>query len=175
MKQTTQSLPHIVSDGKSVEVHLVTKLDTIYKDRFITNTVYVPVPNPTHIDTIYIEGTSEVATIPAIKRVYKDTTEILKDVKVGYTAKVTGTLDDMSLSIMDTRPEKIVERTTTITEIVYPKGLYLGIQGNLGLTELAPSIQYLNNKNIYGIKYNVANPNGQGIQNIGVTYARRIL
>ena len=162
---------------KSVQVVLTTKLDTLYVKKYVHDTVYIKSPSLVKSDTIFVEGTKTAQVIPKVKRVYSDTIHPVDSVQVKYTANVTGTLDDIKLDYKDWRAERTLVKTntitTTITNNIKPKGLYVGIGANLGLTQLAPCLEYLNNKNKFGVYYNVATTT-QGIQNIGLTYSRKL-
>jgi len=167
----------ITTDDKTVVVKLTTHTDTLYKKQYVYIKVPMIVPGPTITDTLYVEGTKDVVKIPAIRRTYKDSTNILDSVQIGYKARVTGTLDDIQMTYKDRRAEKTIVRTntteTTITNSIKPSGLYVGIGANLGLNSLTPSIEYLNNKNKFGVYYNVAGSQTP-LQNVGITYSRKL-
>lgn len=165
------------TEHQTVVVKLTTKVDTVIKYVNVYKRVEVPVPGPTILDTVYVGNTKAIATIPAIRRVYKDSINVVDSVTVGYTAKTTGTLDGMSLTFRDKRAEKTIIRTnnieTTITNNIKPSGLYVGVGANLGLNSLTPSVEYLNNKNKFGVYYNVAGTQTP-LQNVGLTYSRKL-
>lgn len=169
--------PVIETPNKTVVVKLTTKVDTLYVPKNIYVRVEVPIPGPTITDTIFIEDSKTIATIPAIRRVYNDSVKVLDSVTVGYTARTTGTLDNMQLTFRDKRAEKTIIRTntieTTITNNIKPSGVYVGVGANLGLNILTPSIEYLNNKNKFGVYYNVAGTQTP-LQNVGITYSRKL-
>ena len=163
---------------RTVVVKLTTKIDTftVYKKVFVHDTI----EKPTLVrvtDTVFVDGTKVVAMVPAIKREYKDKIRVGDSTAVSYTANTTGTLDKISIEYEDHRAEKTIVRTnnieTTITNTVRPGGLYLGIGSNLGLTELSPSVMYIKDRNAFGVKYNIAGTQTP-LQNVGVTYSRRL-
>lgn len=162
---------------KTVVVKLTTKLDTVWQKKYIHDTIRITKPSLVKVDTIFLDGTKIVQVMPKIRRMYSDSISPIDSVQVKYTANVTGTLDNISLDYKDWRAEKTIVRTntieTTITNNIKPSGIYLGISGNGGLTELSPSITYLNNKNMFGVKYNIAGSQTP-LQNIGIIYSRKI-
>lgn len=182
MKNCSSNKPtntaQVSTDDKTVIVKFTTKFDTIYRKQLVI--VHDTIDKPTLvkiIDTVFVEGTKQIATIEAIKREYKDKIKITDSTDISYTANTTGTLDKISIKYEDRRAEKTIVRTnnieTTTTITKKPKGLYLGIGANLGLNSLTPSIEYVNNKNKFGVYYNVAGTQTP-LQNVGLTYSRRL-
>lgn len=167
----------IEAGDKSVVVKLVTKLDTIYLKKNVYKTDTVKVPTLMASDTVFLPTPGgvirEVAQMPMIKRVYEDSIRF-DSVSVGYVARTTGTLDGIKLSYRDLRADKLIVRTNdySIIRTITPKGLYIGVEGSFGTKEVSPTLQYLNNRDIYGIKYNLIST--PGIQNIGVSYSRKL-
>lgn len=165
----------ISTNEKTVVVKLVTKIDTLYKKQ----NVYVPVPVPTTVtttDTIYKEGTKELVYIPKVVREYADSSKVSDSVYVGYKAKVTGTLDKIDLTYSNRKSIVVIHRTDSVftkTTITKPsRGLYIG--ASLGLNEISPHLQFVNNKNIYGVKYNIVGSGSSTPANFGVTYSRKL-
>lgn len=157
----------ISTPQRTVEVKLVTKIDTFYikQTRVIHDTIEVP--TLVAQDTIYLPGTKEVATIPNIKRQYSDS--ITKDsITISYLAQTHGTLDNIHLYARDNRATRTILRVEKEEKIItiQPHGVYLGVTGSLN--EVSPSAYYLNNKDMYGVKYDIIN------KGIGVTYSRRL-
>ena len=167
----------VTTPKKVVIVKLVTKIDTAYVKKYIHDTVTVTRATVIHVDTVFVDGTRQVVMMPRIRRVYQDTIIPVDSVKIKYTANVTGTLDKIAIDYEDSRAERTILRTNTIdrTETVTknPKGLYIGLGSNLGLNELSPSIMFVNNKNIFGVKYNIAGTQTP-LQNVGITYSRKL-
>ena len=167
----------IQSGEKTVVVKLVTKIDTVFKKKYVLVHDTIKVPTLVKADTVFIKGTKNIATIPAIKREYRGELSPVDSIKIKYTANTTGTLDKIVLSYEDRRAEKTIIRTnnieTTITNNIKPSGVYVGIGANLGLNSLTPSVEYLNNKNKFGVYYNVAGTQ-TSLQNVGITYSRKL-
>ena len=166
----------IETPHRTVIVKLTTKIDTVWKKKYVY--IHDTISKPTLIrivDTVFVDNTKDIATIPAIKREYKDRVKVGDSTAITYTASTTGTLDNIIVEYEDKRAERTIIRTntaeTTITK--QPRGLYIGIGSNLGLNELSPSIQYVNNKNMFGVKYNIAGTQTP-LQNIGITYSRKL-
>ena len=166
----------IETPHRTVIVKLTTKIDTVWKKKYVY--IHDTISKPTLIrivDTVFVDNTKDIATIPAIKREYKDRVKVGDSTAITYTASTTGTLDNIIVEYEDKRAERTIIRTntaeTTITK--QPRGLYIGIGSNLVLNELSPSIQYVNNKNMFGVKYNIAGTQTP-LQNIGITYSRKL-
>lgn len=168
-------LRKIETNGKTIVVKMVTKVDTLYVKKYIHRVDTVRLPTIVKIDTVFIKDTKQVAVIPEIKRVYKDKVKVTDSTSVSYTANVTGTLDKISIEYDDRRAEKTIvrniEKETTI--IKKPWGIYLGVESNLGLKELSPALTLVNNKNIFSVKYNIAGSQ-TSLQNVGVSYSRKL-
>jgi hypothetical protein len=154
---------------KTVEVRLVTKIDTLKIPQNVY--VYVPVNVPTQVsaDTVFTPAKT-IAMIPAIKRVYRDSVKVADSVYVGYKAHVTGTLDKVDLSYSNKKSIVVIHRTdsvftkTTIKQ--YPGGLFVGVDG--GYNQFTPKIEYIKNKNAFSAGYNIINKSPQ------IGYSRRI-
>ena len=168
---------HITTPDKTVIVKFTTKIDTVFVKKYIHRIDTIKVPYVVKADTVFIKGTKEVATMPKIRRVYQNTISPVDSVKVKYTAKVTGTLDTIALDYEDNRAIKTIIKTntieTTITKHITPKGLYVGISSNIGLTTLTPTLAYVNNKNTFGVNYNMLGTL-KGYPNIGISYSRKL-
>lgn len=167
----------VKTEEKTVVVKMVTKVDTLYVKKYIHRVDTIVMPTVVRVDTVFIKDTKQVASIPDIKRVYKDKIKVADSVSVSYVADVTGTLDKISLEYDDKRAERTivrnVEKEVTVTDHIKPSGLYVGVGSNLGLTELSPFATYVNNKNSFTVKYNVASKI-PGVPNIGIAYSRRL-
>lgn len=161
---------------KTVVVNLTTKVDTVYVKKFIHIKDIVKVPTLIKADTVFIVHTNHVATIPNIKRQYSDSVK-RDSITITYFAQTHGTLDNISLDFKDYRAEKTIIRTITkdSTTIItkHPGGLFIGIGSNLGLNELSPHVQYVNGRNIFGVKYNLIGTQTP-LQNVGLTYSRQL-
>ena len=168
----------ISTPEQTVVVKLTTKTDTIFRKQYIRVHDTIRVPTLVRItDTLFVDNTKQIATIEAIKREYKDKIKVQDSVNVSYTANTTGTLDKISIAYEDDRAERTIIRTntieTTITNNIKPSGVYVGVGANLGLNSLTPSVEYLNNKNKFGVYYNVAGSQTP-LQNVGITYSRKL-
>jgi len=174
-KQLIKDKLLISTPDKVVEVKLVTKIDTlrIPQNIYHTDTVKVTLIKS---DTIFKDGSKEVVMIPAVKRIYRDSTKVADSVYVGYKAQVTGTLDKMDVSYSNRKSIVVIHRTdsvftnTTITK--RPGGLFLSVDG--GYNQLAPGLQYIKDKNAFGVKYNVLGNQTIPAQNVQIQYSRRL-
>ena len=160
---------------QTVVVKLTTKIDTVYTPKYVYVVDTIKVPKYIKADTVFIKGTKDVAMIPAVKRIYVEKITPIDSVTVKYTASTTGTLDNIIVEFEDKRAEKTIIATNTSETTITKEagGLFIGVGANLGLNELAPHVQYVKGKNIFGVKYNVAGTQTP-LQNVGITYSRKL-
>ena len=153
---------------KTVEVRLVTKIDTVLVPHNVyrRDTVKITVLKQ---DTIFTKD-NKIVMIPAIKRVYQDSTKVEDSVYVGYKAKVTGTLDKIDLSYSNRKSIIVIHKQDSVfttTTIKRPAaGLFIGVDG--GLNQITPKLEYIKNKNAFSAGYNILNKSPQ------IGYSRRI-
>lgn len=139
--------------------------------------VYLEKPGPIrYIDRIVYRDRNPVKTDSIDGEphsIYSDTSFVEEKFYLFYTADVTGRLNYIDLGFYDNRPDSVVYQTITNTitetktEIMYPKGFYLGGQVNQ-FGEIVPSGLYQWNKNAILTGYNL---NTKAIQ---VGYFRKI-
>jgi hypothetical protein len=164
----------VSTPDKTVVVRLVTKIDTVYKD----HNVYVSVPStPTIVkaDTVFTP-TKQIVMIPAVKRVYRDSVKVEDSVYVGYKANVTGTLDKMDVSYSNRKSIVVIHKTDSVfTNTTIKKnagGLFIGVDAGYG--QIAPGLQYIKDRNAFGVKYNVLGNSVVPIQNVQIQYSRKL-
>jgi hypothetical protein len=140
----------------------------------------------TTIDTFYVERVRVVPKIKIVPRLvystpdtvtefvvlgkknYMDTVQIDSSFKVIYDIHMRGELDSLSIGYIDTRSEMRIVKDEIKT--YYPKGLYGG--GSVGINNVSVGVQYNDNKNVYGIQYNLFNPIKS--HSVSLSYFRRI-
>ena len=102
-------------------------------------------------ETIY-----DTVTHVVYKRTYSDTVSLDVGLSVLYLAHVTGSLDNISLGYIDSRPEKIriIETTNTITETrtIDPNGFYLGANLHT-LSGVGINGNYLHKRHLGSVSY----------------------
>ncbi len=121
----------------------VTKDSLIYKEVIIKET-------DTLFTTRYIYKDAPVVSGGDSTLIYKDTAEVIQDVKITYTANISGSLNWIKFGFIDYRPEvvRIVEREKTITNTIQPSGFYAlagintGSEFNIGAAYLKNKFQY---------------------------------
>lgn len=171
--QCSKPKPVVSTGDKTVEVRLVTKIDTQYIKQFVHVHDTIKVPTLVKADTVFLDGTKQVVMMPTIHRTYSDTVHPEDSIEVKYTAKVTGTLDNINLEYKNTKSIMVIHKAdsvftnTTITK--HPGGLYMGV--NAGYNEFSPQLQYIKDKNAFGVKYNIIN---SGVQGVGISYSRKL-
>jgi len=142
-----------------------TKIDTIYITKVIPSKI-VKVPTPSGVQIPLTPAPPDLDMM----RTYKDSVDIAKDFRLYYDITTRGILTGLEFSALDTRP--IIKETITIREKAKPnRGLYvgLGVGGSpKAFNNISGSLDYVNNKNIYGYHYNVID----GSHNVRV--ARRL-
>jgi hypothetical protein len=155
-KQSTQDKGGVLTSDVKVKTDTVFIMskplvvhDTIYKPSLV-KVVYKDRPIPTH---------QPDGTLTLNHRVYSDSLTLKKDLKVGYTAEVTGTLDQIDLGIRDTRPQLVIRdsvfTTNTITKTKHPTGIYLGGFTSKNLTNYGPEVQLVRPKFSLGVGYDL--------------------
>lgn len=146
-----------------------TEKEIVYED----SVVYVPKPYPVIVtkqvkipvpydSLVYVTPDNETL----VKRKYRDVVQMEDSLSVSFTATTTGTLDSLSLTVNDTRPEKVVYRTKEVTLTKPVRGLFIG--GSLSAQSITPSAVYQSDKNLFGIGYDVINKTPQ------ISYHRRL-
>ena len=165
----------IDTGDKVVNVKLVTKIDTIYMPKVILKHDSIVRPTIVRVDTVFMKGKIP-ATIPEINRVYKDVSKIDDSVEVSYIADVTGTLNRIDLSYKNTKSIMVIkQRDSMIVNTIVKKpvrGVFLSLDG--GYRTFSPGLQYVTDKNIIGAKYNILTDNSRPINNIQVSYSRKL-
>lgn len=153
IRTDTIRIPQFVYD--TVEVFKPT-LKIVYKDRFI------PKIQPNGDSTL-------------LARVYKDEKEIIKGIKVGYTAKVSGVLDTINLSFTDTRDKILVRDSVFITKTLlktnHPTGLYVGFQTTQSFSNYGPTIDLVRPKFSLGLGYDLKQASPQ--LRVGINLLRK--
>jgi hypothetical protein len=130
------------------------------KIEYVDSVVYVPKPYPVVVyKTKTIPVPYEVTVVTKdnetlTKRKYKDVIHYGDSLSVSYDAYVTGTLDSLSLGVIDSRPDKVVYKTQEIQISKPNNGFYIG--ATVTPTALIPGVQFHAEKNIIGVGFNVA-------------------
>lgn len=134
----------------------------VYEDTVIyeTDTVWFPK---------YTEKAAPINKGEDSVKIYTDTLTLDVGLDISYTANITGRLNAINFRYYDTRPTEynIIEREKTITNTVYPGGLYL----NGGLTTNKTfnfGATYLKNKWQY--QYSVSPREGNWVHELKLGY-----
>lgn len=144
--------------GCEPQLKTIIKTDTVR----VVDTIYITKTIPQKIVSIPVPSGVQIPLTPAppdldLIRTYKDSVDIVKDFRLYYDIQTRGILTGLEFSALDTRPT--IKETITIREKAKPnRGLYigLGIGGSQkAFNNISGSLDYVNNKNIYGYHYNV--------------------
>lgn len=144
--------------GCERDTKVITKTDTVR----VVDTIYMTKVIPQKIVNIPVPSGIQIPLTPAppdldLMRTYNDSVDIVKDFRLYYDITTRGILTGLEFSALDTRP--IIKETITIREKAKPnRGVYvgLGIGGSPeAFNNISGSLDYVNNKNIYGYHYNI--------------------
>lgn len=156
--------PWRTADKKKFELTSVvtTKTDTVYVERELIKTVYAKAKKyksiPLRRDTCF-----------STRSHYSDTVVIEDNLSVHYDASLIGSLDTISLGVIDKRPLTIIRDSITVTNTItkYPSGLFLG--GQVGTQGIKLGGQYVKDKHSIGIDVNPFKPT-----DVSATYKYRL-
>jgi hypothetical protein len=144
-----------------------TTVDTIYVDKLYPKIITKEVPKLvpkyiTKLDTVYLVNSMNH---------YRDTVKMEENYHITYNAATTGTLDYISLTSIDNRVDRVINKTTTIVE--QPGGLFIGGTTNINLTSNVGAI-YVKDRNIVGVSVNLNTSTFTTPSKYNFTYYRKL-
>jgi hypothetical protein len=161
-----------LSTGK-VETEVIGQsIDTVYLQREPeVRIVTKMVPKPYYVEkTVTLNGNINGAqNLTQDKKNYRDTIAVSTGYSLFYDARVTGSLDSISLGYIDARPVTIIRETVTTQVTKYPRGLYAGASSDISV-----GLLYHKDKHIFSVDANLLNPNYRDLSKYRISYYRRL-